>query len=101
MTLRNQLNNVRMQNSKTIHSYFSRVNQIKEQIEAIGDTVNGEEIWMTTLNGLPRSWDAFIQGILIHMDLGNITEVSEVSQNTQKRPKMLRMASAGRKGKKI
>jgi hypothetical protein len=52
-----------MRNSETIHSYFSRVNQIKEQIEAIGHTVNGEEIVMTTLNGLPRSWDAFIQRI--------------------------------------
>jgi hypothetical protein len=49
-----------MQNSETIHSYFSRVNQIKEQIEAIGDTANGEEMVMTTLNGLPTSWDAFI-----------------------------------------
>jgi hypothetical protein len=63
MTLRTQLKNARMQNSETIHSYFSKVNQIKEQIESIGDTVNGEEIVMTTLNGLPRSWDAFIQGI--------------------------------------
>ena len=52
-----------MHNSETIHSYFSRVNQIKEQIEAIGDIVNGEEMVMTTLNGLPRSWDAFIQVI--------------------------------------
>ena len=63
MTLRSQLKNVKMQNSKTIHSYFSRVNQIKEQIEAIGDSVEVEEMVMTTLNGLPRSWDAFIQGI--------------------------------------
>jgi hypothetical protein len=63
MTLRTQLKNVRMQNLETIHSYFSRVNQIKKRIETIGDTVNGEEMVMTTLNGLPRSWDAFIQGI--------------------------------------
>jgi hypothetical protein len=39
------------------------VNQIKEQTEAIGDLVEGEEMVITTLNGLPRSWDAFIQGI--------------------------------------
>jgi hypothetical protein len=39
------------------------VNQIKEQIESIGDTVNGEEMVMNTLNGIPTSWDAFIQGI--------------------------------------
>jgi hypothetical protein len=30
MTLRSQLKNVKMYNSETIHSYFSRVNQIKE-----------------------------------------------------------------------
>jgi hypothetical protein len=52
-----------MQNSETIHSCFSRVNRIKEHIEAIGDTVNGEEMVLTTLNGFPRSWDAFIQVI--------------------------------------
>jgi hypothetical protein len=30
MTLRTQLKNARMQNSETIHSYFSRVNHIEE-----------------------------------------------------------------------
>jgi hypothetical protein len=52
-----------MYNSKTINSYFSRVNQIKEQIATISDLVEEEYMVMTTLNGLPRSWDAFIQGI--------------------------------------
>jgi hypothetical protein len=63
VTLRTDLKNMRMHNSETIHSDFSRVNQIKEQIESIGDTVNIEEMVMTTLNDLPSSWDAFIQGI--------------------------------------
>jgi hypothetical protein len=35
------------------------------------------------------------------MDVGNIKEVSKVSQNTQKRPRMLRMASADKKRVKI
>jgi hypothetical protein len=39
MTMRSQLNNVKIQNSETIHFYFSRVNQLKEQIEAIGDSI--------------------------------------------------------------
>jgi hypothetical protein len=38
---------------------------------------------------------------MIWMDLGNIKEVSEVSQNAQKCPRRLRMASAGRKRAKI
>jgi hypothetical protein len=77
ITLRSQLKNVKMQNSKTIHSYFSRVNQIKEQREAIGDSVEGEEMVMTTLNGLPRSWDAFIQGIFSRKKLPKFSRLWE------------------------
>ena len=39
MTLRNQLKNVKIQNAKTIQSYFTRVSQIKEQLEAIDKEV--------------------------------------------------------------
>ena len=77
MTLISQLKNVKMYNSETIHSYFSRVNQIKEKIEAIGDSVEGEEMVMTTLNGLPRSWDAFIQGIFSIKKLPKFSRVWE------------------------
>ena len=63
MTLRQQLKNVKMQSSESIHSYFSRANQIKEQLEAIGDAVENDEIVISTLNGLPRIWDGFIQGV--------------------------------------
>jgi hypothetical protein len=73
MTMRSQLKNVKMQNSETIHSYFSRVNQIKEQIEDIGDSIEGEEMVMTTLNGLLRSWDAFIQGFFSRNKLPNFS----------------------------
>ena len=36
---------------------------MKEQLEAVDEEVENAEIVMTTLNGLPRSWDSFIQGI--------------------------------------
>ena len=54
MTLRNHLKSVKAQNSETMQSYFTRVSQIKEQLEAIGDMVEEVEIVMTTLNGIPR-----------------------------------------------
>ena len=52
MTLRNQLKNIKIQNEETIQSYFTRVSQIKEQLEAVEEKVEGEII-ITTLNGLP------------------------------------------------
>ena len=63
MTLRNQLKNVKIQNAEIIQSYFTRFSQIKEQLEAVDEEVENAEIVMTTLNGLPRTWDSFIQGI--------------------------------------
>ena len=37
MTLRNQLKNVKIHNAETIQSYFTRVSQIKEKLEAIDE----------------------------------------------------------------
>jgi hypothetical protein len=73
MTLRTQLKNVKMRNSETIQSYFTRLSQIKEQLEAIGDIVEEVELVMTTLNGLPKSWESFIHGIYSRR---NITKFS-------------------------
>ena len=63
MTPRNQLKNVKIQNAETIQSYFTRVSHIKEQLEFVDEEVENVEIVMKTLNGLPRNWDSFIQGI--------------------------------------
>jgi hypothetical protein len=63
MNLRTQLKNTKMQKGETIQDYFSRVSQFKEQLEAIGDNLDEYELMMTTLNGLTRPWDAFIQTI--------------------------------------
>ena len=48
MTLRQQLKNVKMQSSESMHSYFSRAQQIKEQLESIGDSVENDEIVIST-----------------------------------------------------
>ena len=39
MALRNQLKNVKIQNSETMQSYFTRVSQIKEQLEVVEEKV--------------------------------------------------------------
>ena len=61
MTSRNQLKNVK--NTETINPYFTRVSQIKEQLEAVDEEVENRDVVITTLNDLPRSWDSFIEGI--------------------------------------
>jgi hypothetical protein len=63
MNLRTQLKNTRMQKGEMIHEYFSRISEFKEQLEALEDTIDEDELIMTTLNGLTIPWDAFIQTI--------------------------------------
>ena len=69
MTLKNQLKNVKIQNFETIQSCFTRVAQIEEKLEAFEENFKEGDIVMTTLDGLPRSWDSFIQGICVRRRL--------------------------------
>ena len=57
------MKNVKIHTAETIQSYFTRVFQIKEQPKAVEEEVENAEVVITTLNGLPVSWDSFIQGI--------------------------------------
>jgi hypothetical protein len=66
-----------VQDTKTIQSYFTRVSQIKEHIEAIGDSVEEVELMMTTLNGLSTSWESFIQGIFSRRKLTKFSRLWE------------------------
>jgi hypothetical protein len=53
------------------------VSQIKEQIEAIGDTIEEVKLVMTTLNGLPKSRESFIQGICSRRKLTKFSRLWE------------------------
>jgi hypothetical protein len=57
-----------MQKGETVQDYFSRVNHFKEQLEEIGDNLDEYELIMTTLNGLTRPWESFIQTVCARKD---------------------------------
>jgi hypothetical protein len=63
MNMTTQLKNTKMHKGETVHNYLSRVTHFKEKQEVIGDNLDEDELIMTTLNGLTRPWDAFIQTI--------------------------------------
>ena len=61
MNLRAQLKSTKMSKGELVQDYFTRFSQIKEQIDAIGDSLDEYELVMNALNGLTRPWDSFIQ----------------------------------------
>ena len=60
MNLRSQLKSTKMYQGESIQDFFTRVSQFKEQLEAIGDSHDEDELVMNNLNGLTRPWDSFI-----------------------------------------
>ena len=54
MNLRAQLKSTKMSHGESIQDYFTRVSQIKEQLESIGEKLDKYVMVMTSLNGLTR-----------------------------------------------
>jgi hypothetical protein len=63
LTLRNQLRNMKMDNSESVTSYLMRVSQIRDQLATIGDVISDKALVNTTLNGFPTFWITFVQGV--------------------------------------
>ena len=61
MNLRAQLKGTKISKGESIQDYFTRVSQFREQLSAIGDTLDEDELVMNALNGITRPWDSFIQ----------------------------------------
>ena len=63
LTLRNKLSNMKMTKSENIASYFMRITELRDKLRSSEDNLKENELVMTTLNGLPPSWESFIQTI--------------------------------------
>ena len=63
LTLRSKLLNMKMTKSENIASYFMRITELRDKIKSSGDNLEEKDLVMTTLNGLPPSWESFIQTI--------------------------------------
>ena len=59
MILKNELCDVKMKKYDTLKSYFVRISQLRNQLQAISETISEKESMTIAHNGLPKSWDAF------------------------------------------
>jgi hypothetical protein len=58
MSLKNELRNM-MNDDDNITSYFVRISQLRDQLQAIEEITSEKELVNIVLNGLPKTWDAF------------------------------------------
>jgi putative lipoic acid-binding regulatory protein len=59
MSLKNELHDMKMNDDDSITSYFVRISQLRDQLQAIEEIISEKELVNVVLNGLPKTWDAF------------------------------------------
>jgi hypothetical protein len=63
LTLKGQLQNIKMTKGDTSSSFFMKMIEIIDQLGAIGEIISDRELVLTTLNNLPKHWEPFLQSI--------------------------------------
>jgi hypothetical protein len=60
MSLKNELCDMKINDDDNITSYFVRISQLTDQLQAIEEIISEKELVNIVLNGLPKTWDAFV-----------------------------------------
>jgi hypothetical protein len=60
MSLKNELHDMKMNDDDNITSYVVRIYQLRYQLQAIEEIISEKELVNIVLNGLPKTWDAFV-----------------------------------------
>jgi len=60
MSLKNELRDMKMNEDDSITSHFVRISELRDQLQAIEEIISEKELVNIVLNGLPKTWDAFV-----------------------------------------
>jgi hypothetical protein len=71
LTLKSQLQNIKMTKDDTVATFFMKISEIRDQLGAIGETISDRELVLTTLNAFSRHWEPFLQSISGRSELPN------------------------------
>ena len=61
------------------------ISELKNQLSTVEDPVNDKELVMNTLNGLPPSWEAFIQSLVGQPKLPKFDHIRAVCMQEETR----------------
>jgi hypothetical protein len=75
MSLKNKLYDMKMNDDDSITSYFVRISQLRDQLQAIEEITSEKELVNIVLNGLPKTWDAFATSMNIRKEYLTFEEI--------------------------
>lgn len=63
LALKREMNQISMNKNEKINAYFLRVSALRDQLSLLGHEIDGKELALIALDGLPESWETFVAGI--------------------------------------
>jgi hypothetical protein len=77
MVLRDRLRNTKMSKTDSVTSYLTKITQVRDQLEAVGETVTYVELVRVALNGFTKPWTSFIEGICAREKLPDFEQLRD------------------------
>ena len=75
MSMKNELRDMKMNDDDIITSYFVRISQLRDQLQAIEEITSEKELVNIVLNGLHKTWDAFAAGMNTRKEYSTFEEL--------------------------
>jgi hypothetical protein len=75
MSLKNELRDMETNDDDNITSYFVRISQLRDQLQAIEEIISEKELVNIVLNGLPKTWDTFVASMNTRKEYSTFEEL--------------------------
>jgi hypothetical protein len=75
MSLKNEFRDMKMNDDDNITSYFVRISMLIDQIQSIEEIISKKELVNIVLNGLPKTWDAFVASMNTRKEYPTFEEI--------------------------
>jgi hypothetical protein len=75
MSPKNELRDMKMNDDDSITSYLVRISQLRDQLQAIEEIISKKALVNIVLNGLPKTWDAFVASMNTRKDYPTFEEL--------------------------
>jgi hypothetical protein len=72
MVLREKLKSIKMTKAKKVVTYLTRLTQVRDELEVVGESIVDSELVRTALNGVSKQWVLFVDGIVAREKLPNL-----------------------------
>jgi hypothetical protein len=58
------MRSMKITKTDTVSSFLTKITQVRDELAAVGETIQGSELVRTALSGFPKKWEVFVEGIV-------------------------------------